>query len=233
MKHKGKLAQAVFLLYSIIAGLLIGISALALFLIQDRLREPDSGATSHFRLESEAGFDGVIRIEPPIELSDFSLTSKDGDPTSLRDLRGRFVLLTFGFTNCPDICPLTLSDFQLVKGLLGDNSAEVAFVFISVDGSRDKPDVLRNFLAYRKLDEIIGLTGAETDVRAAGAPFGLSFERRGESSTGSYSVNHTAGSFLLDRRGRWIMRFQFGVPAERIAAELQTMTALDGKPVSD
>ena len=163
----------------------------------------------------------------------FTLTSQDGDPTGLRDLRGRFVLLTFGFTNCPDICPLTLSDFQLVKGLLGDNSAEVAFVFISVDGSRDKPDVLRNFLAYRKLDEIIGLTGAETDVRAAGAPFGLSFERRGESSTGSYSVNHTAGSFLLDRRGRWIMRFQFGVPPERIAAELQTMTALDGKPVSD
>ena len=233
MRHKRNSAQAVFLLYSIIAGLLIGISALAIFLIQEQLRGSDAVATGHFQVASETKFDGVIRIAPPIELPAFTLTSQDGDPTGLRDLRGRIALLTFGFTNCPDICPLTLSDFQLVKGLLGDNSAEVAFVFISVDGSRDKPDVLRNFLAYRKLDEIIGLTGAETDVRAAGAPFGLSFERRGESSTGSYSVNHTAGSFLLDRRGRWIMRFQFGVPPERIAAELQTMTALDGKPVSD
>ncbi len=233
MKHKRKPAQAVFLLYSIIAGLLIGISALALFLIQDRLRAPDSGAASHFRHESEARFDGVIPIEPPIELPDFTLTSKDGVPTGLSDLRGRFALLTFGFTNCPDICPLTLSDFQLVKGLLGDHSEELALVFISVDGSRDEPDVLRNFLAYRKLDEIIGLTGAEADVRAAGAPLGLSFERSGKTSTGSYSVNHTAGSFLLDRRGRWIMRFQFGAPAERIAAELQAMIAISGQPVSD
>ncbi|MDE2637716.1 MAG: SCO family protein [Chloroflexota bacterium] len=223
MKQKRKKAQAVFLLYSIIAGLLIGISALALFLFQDRLREPESDATSHFRLESETEFNGVIRIEPPIELPEFTLTSQDGDPTSLRDLRGQFVLLTFGFTNCPDICPLTLSEFQLVKGLLGDHSHEVAFVFISVDGSRDKPDVLRNFLDYRKLDEIIGLTGAEIDVQAAGEPLGLSFERSGETSPGSYSVNHSAGSFLLDRRGRWIMRYQFGLPPETIAADIQAI----------
>ena len=233
MKPKRKKAPFIYILYSSIAGLLIGIPALALFLFQDRLREPDSGATSRFRLESEADFDGVIKIEPPIELPDFTLTSQDGDPTSLRDLRGRFALLTFGFTNCPDICPLTLSEFQLVKGLLGDQSHEVVFVFISVDGSRDEPNVLRNFLAFRKLGEIIGLTGAESDVRAAGESLGLSFERSGETSSGSYSVNHTAGSFLLDRRGRWISRYQFGVPAERIADELRTMISLDGKPASD
>lgn len=233
MKQKRKRAQAVFLLYSIIAGLLIGISALVLFLFQDRLREPDSGAAGHFQVEGQAEFDGVIPIEPPIELPDFTLTSQDGDPTGLRDLRGRFALLTFGFTNCPDVCPLTLSDFQLVKGLLGDDSQEVAFVFISVDGRRDKPNVLRDFLDYRKLDEIIALTGAEADVRAAGAPLGLSFERSGKTSSGSYSVNHTAGSFLLDRRGRWIMRFQFGAPAERIAAEIRAVIALDGKPASN
>ncbi len=227
MKQKRKKAQAVFLLYSIIAGLLIGISALALFLFQDRLRVPESDATSRFRLENKTVFNGAIRIEPPIDLPDITLTSQDGDPTSLRDLRGQFVLLTFGFTNCPDICPLTLSEFQLVKGLLGDHSHEVAFVFISVDGSRDKPDVLRNFLDYRKLDEIIGLTGAEIDVRAAGEPLGLSFERSGETSPGSYSVNHSAGAFLLDRRGRWIMRFQFGVPPERIAADIQAIITQD------
>ena len=233
MKLKRKPAQAVFLLYSIIAGLLIGISALALFLIQDRLREPDSGATGGFQVESESAYDGAIRIAPPIELPDFTLTDQDGVPTGLRDLRGRFVLLTFGFTHCPDICPLTLSDFQLVNGLLGDQSEEVAFVFISVDGRRDKPAVLRNFLAYRKLDEIIGLTGAETDVRAAGAPLGLSFERSGDTSTGSYTVNHTAGSFLLDRRGRWIMRFQFGLPAEKIAAEVRAEIAQDTATVKN
>ena len=232
MKQKRKPAQADFLLYSIIAGLLIGISALALYLILDRLREPDSGAAVRIQVESETNYDGVIRIAPPIELPDISLTDQDGVATSLRDLRGRFVLLTFGFTNCPDICPLTLSDLQLVNGLLGDHSKEIAFVFISVDGSRDTPSVLRNFLGYRKLDEIIGLTGAESDVRAIGAPLGLSFERSGETSSGAYSVNHSAGSFLLDRRGRWIMRFQFGVPPETIAAELRALIALDRKTTS-
>lgn len=233
MKHKRKRAQVVYILYSSIAGLLIGISALSVYLIQERMRATEAADADHFQVEGEAEFDGVIRIEPPIELPDFTLTSQDGDPTGLRDLRGRFVLLTFGFTNCPDICPLTLSDFQLVKGLLGDHSFEVAFVFISVDRSRDKPKVLRNFLAYRKLDDIIGLTGAETDVHAAGEPLGLSFERSGQASAGSYTVNHTAGSFLLDRRGRWIMRFQFGVPPETIAAELRGMIALDEKAASD
>lgn len=233
MKPKRKKALFVYILYSSIAGLLIGISALTLYLLQDQLRGAETVDTNHSQVEGEAEFDGVIRIEPPIELPDFTLTSHDGDPTGLRDFRGRFVLLTFGFTNCPDICPLTLSEFQLVKGLLGDNSHKVAFVFISVDGSRDKPDVLRNFLDYRKLDEIIGLTGAESDVRAAGEPLGLSFERNGETSNGSYSVNHSAGSFLLDRRGRWISRYKFGVPAEKIAAELRTMISLDGKPASD
>lgn len=233
MKHKRKRAHAVFLLYSVIAGLLIGIFALALFLIQDQLREPEAAATGYFIVEGETEYDGAVRIVPPIEIPDFTLTDQDGKPAGLRDLRGRFVLLSFGFTNCPDICPLTLGDFQLVQGLLGDHAAEAAFVFISVDGSRDRPTVLRNFLAYRKLDSILGLTGAESDVRAAGAPLGLSFERRDETSTGAYSLNHSAGSFLLDRGGRWIMRFQFGVPPERIAAEIRAMIAPDGLTVSD
>ncbi len=233
MKHKRKRTQLRYILYSSIAGLLLGISALTVFLIQDQLLGTEEPDTGHFQVDGAAEFDGVIRIKPPINMPDFTLSSQNGDSTSLRDLRGRFVLLTFGFTNCPDICPLTLNEFQLVKGLLGDNSHDVAFVFISVDGSRDTPTVLRNFFAFRKLDQIIGLTGAESEVRAAGAPLGLSFERSTETATGSYSVNHTSGSFLLDRRGRWIMRFQFGVPPERITAELRELIAFDRKLAND
>ena len=225
MKHKRKKAQAIYLLYGAIAGLLIGISALTLVLIQDQLRQTESYDTGHFQVESENEFDGVIRIEPPIALPDFTLTDQNGNPAALSDLRGRFVLLTFGFTNCPDICPLTLGDFQLVEDMLGDRADKLAFVFISVDGSRDTPAALRSYLAYRKLDNIMGLTGAEGDVRDIGEPFGLSFERSDESLTGSYTVNHTVGSYLLDRRGRWILRFQFGVPPERIAAETGAVIA--------
>ena len=223
MKSKRNSTACLRLLYGTIAGLLIGISALAIYLVQDRLREAKAVDTGHFSVEGEARFDGAIRIEPPIGVPDFTLTKQDGKKTSLRDLRGQFVLLTFGFTNCPDICPLTLSDFQGIEELLGESAERLAFVFVSVDGSRDSPSVLRSYFEFRGLDGIIALTGDEADVRDIGAPFGLAFEVIGEAATGIYSVNHTAGSFLLDPRGRWIMRFQFGLPADRVAAEIRKL----------
>lgn len=223
MKSKRKSESFALLLYGMIAGLLIGISALTIYLVQDQLRETEAVDTGHFSVTSEDTFDGAIRISPPIDLPDFTLSNQDGLPFRLSDLRGRHILLTFGFTNCPDICPLTLSDFQRVRELLGDRADEVAFVFISVDGRRDTPALLRRYFEFRQLDGIIALTDSEEMVRAIGAPLGLSFEVSGDASAGAYTVNHTAGSFLLDASGRWIMRFQFGLPPDRIAAELRTL----------
>ena len=225
MKSKRKPAFLLKMLYGLIAGLLIGISALALFLLQDRLREPDRIDTGQFKVEGAADFDGAIKIEPPLSMPDFSLSNQDGAPTRLSDLRGRFVMLTFGFTNCPDICPLTLNDFRRIRDMLSDLAESVKFVFISVDGTRDTPEVLRSYIDFRKLDGVIGLTGEEAAVRAVGAPYGLSFEISGEDSGSGYSVNHTAGSYLLDPHGRWIMRYQFGVPPDMIAADLQSLLA--------
>ena len=223
MKSKRNSGSILRLLYGMIAGLLIGISALAIYLVHEQLRRPEVIDTGHFSVEGEAEFDGAIQIEPPIDVSDFTLTDQDGEQFKVSDLRGQHVLLTFGFTNCPDMCPLTLSDFQQVKDLLGDRAERVAFVFISVDGRRDSPSVLRSYFDFRELDGIIALTGDEDYVREIGAPFGLSFEASGDVSAGAYSVNHTAGSFLLDGRGRWIMRFQFGLPPDRTAAELHKL----------
>jgi len=223
VKSKRSSAPILRLLYGALAGLLIGISALAIVLVQDQLREAGTVESGHFRVAGEAEYDGAIGIEPPVDVPDFNLTDQFGESFNLRDHRGRLVLLTFGFTNCPDICPLTLSDLQRVHAMLGEKAEQLALVFVSVDGRRDRPEVLRDTFAFRKLDDFIGVTGGEDDVRNAGAPFGLAFEVSGDASTGAYSVNHTAGSFLLDRRGRWIMRFQFGVPPERIAAELQKL----------
>ena len=219
-RHSGSILR---LLYGVIAGLLIGISALAIVLVQDQLRETETIETGHFSVEGETEYDGAIGIEPPVAVPDFTLTDQHGEPFNLRELRGRLVLLTFGFTNCPDVCPLTLSDLQQVKTLLGADAEQVKLVFVSVDGNRDTPEVLRDYLAFRKLDDIVALTGGEDEVRNAGAPFGLAFEVSGNASAPSYSINHTAGSFLLDRRGSWIMRFQFGLPPERIAAKLRKL----------
>lgn len=225
MNSKRNRATIHRLLYSVIAGLLIGISALALYLVHDQMRQTEAIQSQAFAIEGEADFDGTIRIKPSIAFPEFTLTDQHGEPFNSSDLRNRYALLTFGFTNCPDICPLTLNDFQQIRALLGAAAEQMAFVFVSVDGSRDTPAVLRRYLQFRELDGIIALTGGEADVREFGAPFGLAFEVSGKLADGSYAVNHSAGSYLLDDRGRWIMRFHFGVPAERIAAELRELLA--------
>ena len=169
--------------------------------------------------------DGIIAIAPPVEVADFTLVNAAGARTSLRDLHGRHVLLTFGFTHCPDVCPLTLNDFKRIRTLLGDIADQAHFVFISVDGKRDTAEALREYFSFRELDDIIALTGDEAYVRALGAPFGLAFKVSDEPAPGGYLVNHTAGSFLLDSAGRWIKRYQFGLPAAAIASDLRATLA--------
>lgn len=211
------------LLYSLLAGLLLGIAALAIFLIHDRMREKESVSTGPFRVDGSSAVDGVLAIDPPVDIPAFELTESNGNSVRLTDFRGRHTLLTFGFTHCPDICPLTLNDFARIRRLLGDSAVKITFVFISVDGKRDTPAALRQYFEFRQLNDIRALTGDEASVLALGEPFGLSFEINDEGRADSYLINHTTGSFLLDQAGRWIKRYQFGVPPDTIAADLRTL----------
>ena len=204
------------LLYGAIAGLAIGIAALALYLLQARLFAPKASAG----LSQHPNFDGIIVIDPPLPLSDFSLTNHFSEPTSQDDLRGRHTLLAFGFLHCPDICPMTLDEMQRVREMLGESAAQTRLVFVSVDGARDTPVALRHYFDIREMDGITGLTGADDDVRNMGETLGLAFEVSEEAVGGGYTVNHSAGAFLLDADGRWIRRYQFGVPARAIADDM-------------
>lgn len=148
-------------------------------------------------------------IDPPQELPDFTLTGVDGEPFSLSDLRGRFVLMAFGYTHCPDVCPLTLSEYKIILGALGDQADQVAFVFVSVDGERDTPERLAQYFDVRGVsDFVIALTGPESDLRQIGVDYGLYFEKAEDPGTSeNYLVTHTAASFLIDREGRLRMIF--------------------------
>ncbi len=211
-------------LYGAIAGLALGIAALTIFLLQDQLGEPASQPRSSVSGAPSQQHDGIITIDPPLALPDFTLDNHHGASTSLSDLRGRVTLLAFGFLHCPDICPLTLHELQRVRDLLGEAAAGARFVFISVDGARDTPAALRHYFAFREMDGLLGLTGAEAAVRAAGEALGLSFDISTEAVPGGYQVNHTAGAFLLDAQGRWIRRYHFGVPAHAIAEDMLRLT---------
>ena len=209
-------------LYGVIGVLIIGIIGVSLFIVFDRLTAKEDTNVSDFTVvNADDEYDGTTKIDPPHDMPDFTLTNQNGEPTSLSDLRGKYVLMAFGYTHCPDICPLTLNEFRRVRESLGDLAENVEFVFISVDSARDTPEVLKQYFETRQLDGFIGLTGSEEDLRKLGVDYGLFFEIGENTSQGGYLVDHTAGSYLLDPEGRWIMRYQFGVMPSLIVEDLE------------
>jgi protein SCO1/2 len=162
---------------------------------------------------------GVIEVMPPRELLDFTLPASTGEDVSLSGLQGNYTLLFFGYTHCPDFCPTTLATWKRIKEELGEAGAQVNYVFVSVDGERDTPEVLARYLE-RFDDAFIGLTG-NPEVLAEIAPdYGLDYALNKEEGE-NYSVDHTTRTFLIDRQGRLVDVFSFDVPQSIIVAEIQ------------
>jgi protein SCO1/2 len=173
----------------------------------------------------------------PRKVEDFTLTNQDGEPFTLSDVRGKPVLLYFGYTFCPDICPTSLAEFVRVKrGLEQDDAGkgdQVAFIFISVDGERDTPEVIKSYLAAFDPD-FIGLTGDEQDIRRIGVDYGTFFEKNYdvEGTSADYLVDHSAASYLLDQEGKLTTIYGYGTPPEVIIEDLRAMLDSD-EPDSD
>lgn len=157
-----------------------------------------------------------MEANPPKAVPDFELTNQDGQPLRLSALRGAPVLLFFGFANCPDVCPQTLGQFQMIASSRDVVVRQARLVMISVDGDRDKPADLKRYLA-RMSPSFIGLTGDPRKVRDIAAQFSAVFFKGALSDkTGKYLVEHTSQVYLLDRQGRLRSTF-FNAGVEEIA----------------
>jgi protein SCO1/2 len=163
-------------------------------------------------------------LNPPREMPNFILRNTEGGLTELRDLRGKAVLMFFGYAHCPDICPTTLADYKRVKRELGPQASQVAFVFVSVDGARDDPAFLRKYIALFD-GEFVGLTAHPSVVSAIERDYGGAFRIDTSSADGSYRVIHTADSYLLDAAGRW--RAVLPIDMQPDAIVLQIRAVLD------
>jgi protein SCO1/2 len=167
--------------------------------------------------------EGITAVNPPVVPNDFTLVNQSGEDVNLADLNGKLTLLFFGYTHCPDFCPNTLDEFKRIRTLLGDRASDVQFVFVTVDGTRDTVERMADYLRVRAVDDfVIGLTGSEADVQAAGQPFGLFFERNGTTTTAAaYLVDHTTQSYLLDRSGQVRVIYSYTVGPEAIAENIR------------
>ena len=164
-----------------------------------------------------------VTIDPPQPMPDFVLVNQDGDSATLASLRGKPLLFAFAYTHCPDICPLTVVDFKRVKKAMGAQGEQANFAIISVDGERDTPEVMKQYLSTFD-DTFIGLTGAPGVVAQIAQPYGARFEAQKPSGTSAaYLVSHTSFMYLLDGYGRWRKTYAFQTTPEPIAADMQAL----------
>lgn len=168
---------------------------------------------------------GAIVKEPAKEVRDFTLTNQDGQEVSISSLRGKAVMLFFGYTHCPDYCPLTLAEFVQVKKALGANADKINFVMISLDGERDTPAVLKEYI--KGFDpSFIALTGDPEKVRGIGADYAVQFQKeRLKGTQAEYIVAHTTFTYLIDAQGRWRIAYPYDVPREDISKDVQRILA--------
>ena len=136
---------------------------------------------------------------------DFRLTSQDGQPFQLSSLRGNVVLLTFGFTHCPNICPTTLANLAAIhRQLSSPEQAKVRAVFVSIDPARDTPEVLKDYVPFFD-PGFVGVTGSPEEIARVAKDYGVSYEKAYQQSNDSknyYTVSHSTYIYLIDVRGQ-------------------------------
>lgn len=150
----------------------------------------------------------------------FTLTDSRGRRRSLADFRGKVVLLYFGFTSCPDVCPTDLMAIGQAIRSLGPAGDEVQPVFVTIDPARDSRSVIGAY-AGAFHERFVALTGSERQVRRVANDYKVFFERVPRPGGAGYTIDHAAFTFVLGRDGRYIGILPPGTPAERIAFTLR------------
>lgn len=145
----------------------------------------------------------------------FTLTNPDGQRTSLSDFRGKLVLLYFGYTYCPDVCPTDLLAIGQAIRSLGADGDEVQPLFVTLDPERDTREVLEAY-ARSFHPRFVSLSGTEDEIRRVATSYKVFYERVTPPGVNTYLIDHSAYVFLLDREGRFITLFPPGTPHERM-----------------
>jgi protein SCO1/2 len=159
-------------------------------------------------------------IDPPAPAADFTLEDQNQVPFTLSNQKGKVVLLFFGYTNCPDVCPVTLAHFKQIKADLGEQAGEVQFVFITVDPERDTAERLKDYLP--NFDPgFIGLTGSRADLEPVWKNYGVYQARQETGSAAGYLVDHTARTYLIDRQGNWRLTYPFEMEKDAILSDVR------------
>lgn len=200
----GNIMDRKILFVGLASFLLVGVVALGVFLFA-----------------KPADFRGTAYVEPYPPAPEIALTRADGNSFRLSEMRGNVVLVFFGYTSCPDICPTTMAELNQALGKLSEGeAAQVRVVFVTVDPERDTPERAQTYVNHFNKD-FIGLSGTETELQKIWQDYGVFREIVDGISASGYLINHTARVTMIDRDGNMRVSFGFDVPVEDIVHDLK------------
>lgn len=155
---------------------------------------------------------------------DFQLTDHNGKPRTLADFRGKVVVVFFGYTQCPDVCPTTMAEMSEVMKSLGPDADRVQVLFITIDPERDTPQLLAQYVpSFDK--RFLGLTGTPAEIDKVAKEFRVFYQKVPGKQPGSYTMDHTAGSYVFDPKGRIRLFVKHGGGPEPIAQDIKRILA--------
>lgn len=198
-------------------GLWLGLAGAALLLV--------AAAAWRLQLLAPPRFQGEL-LQPPAQAPDFRLTDTRGRSFDLASLRGKVVLLYFGYTTCPDVCPTTLSDLRQVQERLGADARRVRVLFVTVDPERDTAARMAGYLEPFGFEPAaIGLTGSPGQLQPVWKEYGVYVHKRQAAGAATYLVDHSSYVYLIDPRGQLRLLFSFGTRPEAMLHDVRLILA--------
>ena len=191
------------------------LSAALLPLLAACSRDGDKPAKAAFKAVDITGADYAKELDLP---------DADGQRRKLADFKGKVTVVFFGYTQCPDVCPTTLVELAQVRTSLGAAGERVQGVFVTVDPERDTPEVLKAYVGNFGAD-FVALRGTDEETKAAAKNFKVYFNKVPGKTDTSYTMDHTAGSYVFDATGKVRLFTRYGTGAEALTHDLKLLLA--------
>ncbi len=153
---------------------------------------------------------------------DFQLTDHNGQQRTLKDFNGKVVVMFFGYTQCPDVCPTTMAELAEVKKLLGKDGDKLQGIFVSVDPERDKPEVLKAYMGNFD-PSFLAMYTTPDKLEKLAKDYKVFYKKVEGRTEGSYTMDHSAGSYVYDTQGRLRLYARYGAGAKPLAADIQQL----------
>lgn len=159
-------------------------------------------------------------ISPTQTAGEIAVLDQHGRIFRMSEQGGKVVMIFFGFTHCPDVCPTTLSDFKAIKQQLGEDAERVRFVMVSVDPKRDTPQRLSEYVGNFD-QEFVALSPSDEQLRDIAKKYQIQWELENPDANGNYNVAHTALTYVVDRSGQLRLAYPFGFSAKDMAEDVK------------